>query len=911
MLRRTSHDTPGGGRHRRPRSARRGGLTWLLPASGLVTALVLACHATPKAQSPDRLIGKGGDRVDPKLLPSRVGVEPKPAENAPSFPLATVPEKSVGPFLVRRHDTAMGAYIAPGEGAGRRVVSLPLGADGSPFDPQVVATASADATTVVVRAAGGEQGAYVIAWTDLTDRGEALYVAGVTVQGKPRSTPVELARTQDNIVWIEVLPTPRGEVGVWAEEARAGGANLFAVALDPDGRPRGLPSVVVRDVIGWQAVPTANGAGVAILTRRAPGKDATKAITTISWLGLDADARPTGPPLVIGSSPQRIIDVDVARVGPDLVFAWTRRGAPEPEVMVAGLDAEGKLSPPRSVSARSGGASLVDAVGGGHGGVLAWEETTHLARGTRRLHIVPLPVGKLPEASPPGAPAAGVIDVDTAGLPEVAPLEHGYAVLARLRTCPDPAPSDVACDDPPAAPAFVRLDERLAVVETQPVLVGETPERASLAWGLSCEGADCLVLEAGATTPAEVRVVSLSPRTNRWRAPLPAAPPPGAPRVLAVDTLASADLYSELAVASIKGAPMLAAVTTDSGSKGDGTLAATLSVAPLDATGAAGGSTVVLTRRALAEGGVAVAGGEGVAGGAVAWVGRENGHAAVHVTRVDATGKRTNDIQLTTAGGEASDVALAWAGGGWVVAWVDTRDGNGEVYVTKVDAELRRIAREVRLTNAPGDASDVTVLTQPGKDGPIVWVAWADPRESPRDAVADIFVARVRGADATPLGPEQRVLATVPHSRSPALAPGAAPGGVAIAWIEEAPAGADPSGASVYGAMIGDLDEQGRLAREPLKTRGAGEGFPTSIALDRVGTSLRVVLTRSTRDDIFLDAMTLAPGAPPRPFLLFGLEGPPSMDVALALLGDGVYFNDQTEGSSDGRVRRATLDWNR
>jgi hypothetical protein len=198
-----------------------------------------------------------------------------------------------------------------------------------------------------------------------------------------------------------------------------------------------------------------------------------------------------------------------------------------------------------------------------------------------------------------------------------------------------------------------------------------------------------------------------------------------------------------------------------------------------------------------------------------------------------------------------------------------------------------------------------------------VWVAWADPRESPKEGVADIFVRKLRGSDASPTAPENRVLATVPHSRSPVLAAGPAPAsggpttGPSIAWIEEAPAGADPSGASVYGAMIGALDAEGRLQADPVHARGAGDGFPTSIAIDRTALGLHVVLARSTRDDVFLDALDLAPGANPHPYPLFGLEGPPSMDVALAVVGDGVYFNDQSEGATEGRVRHATLEWKR
>jgi hypothetical protein len=887
---------------------------FLRGVAGLAFVATLACPS-PKAKNPDRFVGKGAERVDPSLLPRRHPVDPKLPPNPTSYPFATVPEHSVGPFLARRPGAAaMGAFIGPGQGAAHRVISLPLGADGSPLDPRVLADVSEDATMLIVRPGGGDHGAYIAAWTALTDTGEALSVIGISAGGEARTTPVEITRTKDDIVWVEVVPTLEGEVAVWAEQPPDADANLFAQALEPDGRPRGLPSPIVRGVVGWQTVPTANGAGVAMLTRKTNSADTSKAgkeTTIISWLSLDADARPVGPPLVIGSSTRRILDIDVARVGDRFVFAWTRRGAPEPAVIMASVDAAGALTPPQSITARSGGASLVDIVGGKHGGVLAWQETTHLARGTRRLHLVPVPASLPSAAGPPASPDSGVLDVDTAGSPEVVPLEHGYAVLARIRTCPEPAIPGVRCDKPASAPAFVRMDERFIVRETQPILLDETQDHARQAWGLSCEGADCLVLAAGPENPTEVRVVDLTPTANRWRAPLPTVPPADAPRVLAVDTVASADIYSELAVTTVNGAPLLAAITTESAPNNDGTRGASVSVAPLDRAGASHGASVTLTHRAIPEGGVAVAAAEGLEGGAVAWVGRENGHAAVHITRVDATGKRTNDIQLTTAGGDASDVALAWASGGWIVAWVDTRDGNGEVYVTKVDPSLRRIAREVRVTNAPGDASDVTVLTQPGRDGPVVWVAWADPRESPRDGVADIYVSRVRGTDATLLGPDTRVLATVPHSRSPTLAPGGGTGGPSIAWIEEAPVGADPGGASVYGAMIGALDASGRLLGEPLRVRGAAEGFPTSVAIDRDGRLLHVLLTRSTRDDMFLDAMTLVPGAPAKPYELFALEGPPSMDVSLAVLGDGIYFNDQSEGSTDGRIRRAAIEWQR
>jgi hypothetical protein len=154
-------------------------------------------------------------------------------------------------------------------------------------------------------------------------------------------------------------------------------------------------------------------------------------------------------------------------------------------------------------------------------------------------------------------------------------------------------------------------------------------------------------------------------------------------------------------------------------------------------------------------------------------------------------------------------------------------------------------------------------------------------------------------------------MASVPHSRSPALAPAEKGEGVSLAWIEEAPSGADPAGTNVYGAMIGALDDQGKLTEEPLHVRGAGEGYPTAIAIERTASGLHVAMVRGTRDDVSLDGMTVTPGVTPHPYFLFGIEGPPSMDVSLSLQGDGVYFADQTEAPAEGRVRRATIDWKR
>src|SRR5207244_1431579 len=108
----------------------------------------------------------------------------------------------------------------------------------------------------------------------------------------------------------------------------------------------------------------------------------------------------------------------------------------------------------------------------------------------------------------------------------------------------------------------------------------------------------------------------------------------------------------------------------------------------------------------------------------------------------------------------------------------------------------RHMGTGERITNAPGDASDVSLLATPDA----VWIAWADPRESPQDGFSDVYVVPLNAQTAQRASEEVRVLATVAHSRSPVL--GARGNAVALAWIEEAPMGAEASRARSYGAMF-------------------------------------------------------------------------------------------------------------
>ncbi len=817
--------------------------------------------------------------------------------------LLTVGDRTLGPFLARRGDALMAAYVGGGEGDAtpRRVVSVPLQPSGEArSDARVVAQLASDATALIVRPSGGESAGFLLAWTALTDRGEALSVASVSDDGRPRGSAVELARTGDDIVWIEIVATPRGAICVWAEETRSGDANVLAAALSADGALRSMPNRIAHGVTGWQVVPWKDGAALALSSpgQNGPGPKGKKP-GTLSWLRLDADGRPLGATIPVASPLAMSGDVDVARAGDAHVLAWTDRSEADPQVMIASVDDAGKVRGPRRAIDVSAGSSLVGVIGGPAGAMLAWDEPFKRGRAARRVSFARV------DATPAvDAKGAAVLELQGRGAPELVATTDGFAVLAPVRACL--AKGDASCADAPVIPTLVRFDPRLAITQVEPLRLGSVREPSTLGWGLTCGADRCVALAATNESPARVRSADLRPRASAFRSPLVPPPLPDAPHVTSVSTLASG-AFADLAAARVGGGTLLAMLTAalDEPTKKGEARGATLSIRAVDGRAAAGrDKAVALSTRALTVGGVAIAGGGRVEdGAAVAWVAPEGGDPQVHVTRVDARGVRMNDVQLTTAKGDASDVAIAWAGDGWVVAWVDGRDGNGEVYATKVDRELRRVAREERITRAPGDASDVALLARPDA----VWVAWADPRESPTEGFADVYVAPLRPSDAALAGEEVRVLPTAAHSRSPALA--STGDQLAVAWIEEAPMGADPATSPAYGAMLAWLDPHGRPLHEPGHLATAGDGFPTAIALDGLPTSLHVILARSAHDAVELDALEITRAPSPRTYPLLGLDGPPSLDVAVGLLGDALYFNDEGQDASDRRARRASLVW--
>jgi hypothetical protein len=417
-----------------------------------------------------------------------------------------------------------------------------------------------------------------------------------------------------------------------------------------------------------------------------------------------------------------------------------------------------------------------------------------------------------------------------------------------------------------------------------------------------------------------VFTVDVPVRASPFTAPVASAPPPDAPRVVGLATVAAGQPYEDVAAARIAGSTLVAVLAGPALAQEEprrdrrdrhGSEGATITLHPIDERGQPTGEPRALTTHALATGGLALAPAAGRgAEGAVAWIASDGGPPQVFVARVDASGKRTADARLTRSAGGASSVAITAVEGGWIAAWVEGDDAHGEVHAARLDGALRVVGKEERVTAAGADAADVAL----GARGEDAWLAWSDARESAQEGRGDIYVARLRTRDAHRSSDETRVLATAAHSRSPQVVP-SDDGGALVAWIEDPPPGVEAAGA----AMLARIDPDARVAAPPVRlalSASAGEGptgaRPTALVLEPApGGGARAVIARSRAGIVGLDAVALGrtgdPAGPAWPLL--DLEAPGTFEVALAFAGDAVLFEDVGEARGARRVRRAAVVW--
>ena len=316
----------------------------------LVLGALVACGSSP----PQPLVGG-----DPTV--AKKPIVPVSAQAVVGHMLGSIADRTIGPFLARiPGQGGVVAWVTPAEGSARRILAVPITAVGEPRGTaKTIANVGVDTTMLVVRPTRGATPGVAIAWTVLTDRGEALYAVVVGDDGVPRGKAVELARTSDDVVWVDIVASDVGSVVVWAEETRGADANVLAASLDVDGKVRGVPARVARGVAGWHALQLPSGVGVSTIVTPKGAKGGA-----LSFQRLDADGHPTGAPVPIVTAPVVSGDVEVVRGGGRLVFAWTDRTTDDPSVVAAALGDDGKVEAPHKAVEARGGAALLGLAAG-------------------------------------------------------------------------------------------------------------------------------------------------------------------------------------------------------------------------------------------------------------------------------------------------------------------------------------------------------------------------------------------------------------------------------------------------------------------------------------------------------------------------------------------------------------------
>ena len=917
----------------------------------LLTGALVACSAAPPQVATRPPKAEVPKAAPPPAAPPIEGL-------LPSHVIAQLDDETTSPYFARRGEEGLLLYASSGHWLTR-----PIGADGAPKTKDALDVGlTGDLGLAALEAAGD---GYLVVWIENVARSHTIKLLSLDAAGVPKGDPVVVTQVSDEVSYVDALANAQGALILW-EVPRGDSSDVFVVAT-AGGKATSAVSTAAHDVYGWQVVGTERGAAMATVPIEAsdggaapkgkgPKKKAAAAAADDpeprgSKLGrvflaeIDAKGK-TSAPVVVSSEATAQVDVELVEVGGKYVVAWTDERHIDPCVYTASVDPGGKVStPPHRATTPFGEQALVSLVASPYtpGGArakhaaLAWEDLLRSPRDGRLIHLATLgPDGTLGKER-------ATLTFAASGPPDLVPDGEGFAAVT-LAPSPfaPPAPEPAANgrsrkNDAPILPQYVRFGPDLSVIGAEPVIAEPFGDHAGVPYltrTLTCANGACATLASSAGKGAPLAMVSLPARKSSVKPAGYRDEDESPPRPLGITALFDGDHLAKVAAADLPGGGSMAAWVTYylEGASNQATNGkkkardegpfATLGVRPIGANGAPG-KTLILSRKALSIGGVALApvAGDKQAETAVAWVARDKGESQVFVTKVSADGAKLAQKGVTVIArkkgkgpmSEASDVAIAADGaGGWVVAWVDTRDGNAEIYVAKVDKSLTKVVPDKRITEAPGDSAEVQIVVK-GKD---VLLVWSDARKSPEDGSADIYLARLDLATLKKQAPEARIFASELHSRTPQIQPMGS--GFLLGWIEDAfGAGKDGKADSAEstaekGLRIARLDDQGAMIGVPQLIRGENGHAVTSATLGCGPKLCRGVLTTAQGESLTLGAFDLTPGAPAGPLKTIAvLTGPVTQDVSPVFSGVGassLFFADDAVGGS-GRVRWMQLGW--
>lgn len=865
--------------------------SWWVVSCGLITA----CGAPPGAREPSA----------PARPPRPVTTAPTALAALQSVELLSAPPGTYGPYVARR---SSGGLVAWAHGEPRRWSARGLGRDAAPLELGPAPTELGVAALIPVggdgQGAGGQRGSagarqprpgeahYVLVAAGVTADGEGLDALALGPEGELLATSAVTSGVSQ-IRWVDAVTTRSGVVVLWAAD-RGARVELLSALLDAHGALLHEARVVAEDVSAWQVQRTVDGALLALATAAPEGG------RRIVTRALDAAGTPVGAPQVVGSGTSAEPSLDLAPLGEGFALVWVDSRDEDERLYAARLDGHGALlAPPRALTAGPGDEALVylGSAGGAGPLIVAWEDLARRPAEGRAIDVAELlPSGEL------GAARARLL-AEGEVLPELAATDQGVAGLLLAPACPASA---ARCEPSLPVPSFIELDRQLAPVAAEPLrLAALDGQVVDVAWGLSCAPKGCHALAAAAGAPAPVFEVGLKSASTHWRAPLLASAEAQRPRLRGSRALATTPPLAALDVAALAERRLVGWLSYfDPSTKlerlarpaPDGRFDPPQALIQLRAVAADGalGPTHTISFRARSAGGLALSpAAPGVDKALALWTALDFGKAQLFATLVDGEGKKLQQRMVTQGTGAPTDVAAVRVQGGWLVAWVDERHGDPEVYVMKLGEALQRLGPELRVTDAPGAASEPALLVS----GREVLLVWADTRDAEQPGRADLWAARLAPEGPKLLQPPARLIKTPLHAHTPQLAlQGDRP---VLAYIEESPE--QPAASRV---RLLRLDEVGQ-AMEDAGSLPALGGVPTSLTLDCDARACRgfTVIAAEAGPELYA-----FPGVTEAPTPWLRLAGPPAQPVPARLRG-GELFMGEPRAEASARPRWLRLAW--
>jgi len=818
---------------------------------------------------------------------------PHPSTSA----IARVPAGTFGPYLGMRGNGGLAVWASTSDDT-RYWYARSLGATGEVSgDPVLVGEAASELGLVTVRPL---HDGFVLLSSHKTSDGEVVTLSMLSNSGALRAGPTSLGRVGKSVLWVEAIPNEKGASVLWASSG-AGRAEVWSAEVSLKAELLGAPRLVARDAGAWQAVSFGKGLALAITH---VGKGNTHGPIELSLLnGADPVA-----PIVINGEISADLDLDMASLGDRVVLAWSDHRGGETRVYSAAVDNHGKLiAPAAPATPPLGEQALLRVIApaeGGRRGYLAWEALDAQSATYRSFQVAEFQAnGRV--TSPRGLFEYWKMD---GSMPEIAASAQGVSVLTLAPLCERDGECSKAS---PIAPEYVEFDANFAIRSTEPLWSAQNSAPSSLAWNLTCPNATCcFALTAESRVPSPVALTRLEHLSDTYRAPAQRVELPPPPRIIGDEALAQTEPLSQIALSETSAGTLLAWITDFDPTTpwvklktptADGRLEplrARLDLRGFSASApfAALGTAENLSQRAHSLGGIALSGSAGQKDVLAAWAGLDGGQPQVFLTLVDNLGKKLSQRMLTRKKGDLSDIAVAAAGTDYLVAWVDERSGDPELYAARVNHALNHASPEQRITQAPGAATDLSLVSV--KAGAIA--VWADARDSEQAGSADIYTAMISGSDANRKTADAALLKTRTHSFSPTSR--AYGSGALVAWLEAASEHADGEPAHVNFALV---DENGRLTGD-VQSANLGEGTPITLGLDCAQQTCHAVVSVAdgARGDLY--AIAFRDGKVDRPVRIRSSNGAPS-NVAPVVHGSEVYIADGQRGVA--RLRRLQLEW--